>query len=130
MEYHPMGTPQLPSSLCQFFKLRGSSSYIQTIVIHVEYEGMELGSEDGLFLPGHGWADFDTILADENYRALEKVTLNLGIGCNSWDPKLRSTHTEGTKLLMDKLFPVVKASGRVEMDVIINMYGDDETAAP
>jgi len=123
-----MGTPQLPSSLRQFFKLRGSSSYIQTIVIHVEYEGAELGSEDGLCLPDHGWADFDTIFADENYRTLEKVTLNLGIGCNSWDAKLRSTRTEGTKLLVDKLFPAVKASGRVEMDVIIHMYAD-ETAA-
>ena len=124
-----MGTPQFPPSLRQFFKLRGSSSYIQTIVIHVEYEGAELGLEDGLFLSDHGWADFDTILADENYRALEKVTLNLGIGFNSWDPKLWSAHTKGTKLHMDKLFPAVKASGRVLMDVIIYMCGDDETAA-
>lgn len=128
-----MGTPQFPSSLHQFFKLRGSSNYIQTIVVHLEYEDVELGVElgiEGLFLPDHGWwADFDAILADENYRALEKVTLNLGIGFISWDPKLRSTYTERTKLLMDKLFPAVKASGRVEMDVVINMYGDDETAA-
>ena len=91
-----METPQFPSSICQLLKLRGSSSYIQTIVVHVEYEAVELGTEPELFLPDHGWADFDTVLADENYRALEKVTLNLGIGFFSWDPDLRSTHTEST----------------------------------
>ena len=87
---------------------------------------MEPGTEPGLFLPDHGWADFDTILTDENYRALEKVTLNLGIRFIPWDPNLRSTHTESTKLLMEKLFPAVKASGRVEMDVIINICGEDD----
>jgi len=119
-----MGTPQFPSSLCQLLKLRGSTSYIQTIVVHLEYEDVELGTEQGLFLPQHGWADFDAVLADENYRALEKATLNLAIGFIWWDPKLRSTHTERIKLLMDTLFPAVKASGRVEMDIVINVYGN------
>jgi hypothetical protein len=125
-----MGTPEFPSSLCQLLKLRGSASYIQTILVNVEYEDVEFGTEQGLFLPQHGWTDFDAILADENYRALEKVTLNLRIGFIGWDPKLRSTHTEGIKLLMDTLFPAVKASGRVELDVVIDMHGNDEIATP
>ena len=124
-----MGTPQFPSSLYHLLKLRGSTSYIQTIVVHIEYGDVELGTEEGLFLSDHGWSDFDAILADENYKALEKVILNLRIGFIWWDPQLRSTHTERIKLLMGTHFPAVKASRRVDLDVVINMHGNDETVA-
>ena len=129
IEYHPFGTPQFPSSLCQLLKLRGSTSYIQTIVVHVEYEDVEMGTEQGLFLPDRGWADFDVILADENYRALKKITLHLRIGFIWWNPGLQSMHAERIKFLMDELFPAVKASGRVEIDFVIDIYGNDETSA-
>ena len=119
-----MGNPQFPLSLCQLLRLRGSTSDIQTIVVHLRYDDVELGTEQGLFQPQQGWADFDAVLADENYRALEKATLNLTIGFVWWDPVLRSTYTERIKLLMDTLFPAVKASGRVEMDIVIVVYGD------
>ncbi|KIM39567.1 hypothetical protein M413DRAFT_447049, partial [Hebeloma cylindrosporum] len=58
-----MGTPQFPSSLCRLLKLQGSTSYIQTIVVHIDYVDVEAGTEEGLFLPNHGWAGFDAILA-------------------------------------------------------------------
>jgi len=85
-----------------------------------------MGTEQGLFLPDHGWSNFDAVLADENYRALEKVTLHLQIGFIWWNPTFRPTHSKRIKLLMDELFPAVKASGRVEIDFVINISGNDD----
>jgi len=90
--------------------------------INVQYQGMDPGIERQLLRPDHGWADFDTILADENYRALKKITLILGIEFAWWFPTPRSTLTEeGVKPRIAKLFPKLKGSGRVKMEILVNL---------
>ena len=108
--------PSFPSSICQLLNLRGSTSDIQTMYISVTYGGVEPGTERQILHPSLGWADFDTILADENYRALKLIKLEFEIEFTRWHHTPRSGLFE-IKSLVDGLFPAVNASGRVRMDI-------------
>ncbi|KIM43795.1 hypothetical protein M413DRAFT_9714 [Hebeloma cylindrosporum] len=119
IEYDLMGTLQFPLSIRRLLKLRGSTSDVQTMDIHLGYGRVEPGTEERLLLPDLGWADFDAILADENYRSLEKVTLNVRIGFIPYSEPLPLHVTERAKLLIGKLFPAVNASGRIKMEVVV-----------
>jgi len=90
--------------------------------IYVSYKGVKLGAEHQFLQPDCGWADFDTILADKNYRALKKITLILEIDFIWWDPNLQSSLTKSVLYLMGRLFPAVNASGRVLEMVIFTDF--------
>jgi len=89
--------------------------------INLQYQGVKPGTEHQFLQPDYGWAHFDTILADENYRALKKITLILGIQFTRWDPtSLFGLSDEEIKVLVGKLFSEVNASGRVELVILVN----------
>jgi hypothetical protein len=91
------------------------------MAINIQYRDVEMGTERQLLQLDHGWADFDVILADENYRALKKITLTLGIEFVWWDPTTMLTD-DGIKPLVARLFPAVNASGRVKMVILVNLF--------